>query len=167
MVKKIIPSVVKNVLYICKGNVCRSPIAEFISKQIAHTHGLHDVQFYSRGLEVTKKNPPSEGAAAVCAANGLDILSHVSMPVNDDIVNDADIIVVMEYGQMENLIQRYPFIEQKVFLLPVFFDEEYKGSSSWIISDPYGCSINTYKTCYLQIQQCIKGFFNKILSNRI
>lgn len=166
MSRKRLPYVIRTVLYVCKGNVCRSPIAEFISKKIANTHGLLDIQFYSRGLEVTKKNPPSKGAVAVCTSNSIDISSHESTAVNDDIVNDSDIILVMEYDQMVNMIQRYPSIEKKVFLLPVFFGKKYKGSSSWIISDPYGRSLNTYVTCYLQIQQCIEGFFHKLMESQ-
>jgi len=165
MAKKHLPSVINSVLYICKGNVCRSAMAEFISNQIGSVYGIHDIKFCSRGLEVTRQNPASEGARAISTANGIDMSSHVSMPVSQDVMDDVDLVLAMEYGQMTELILRYPSSEKKIFLLPYFFDNKYKGTSSWIIRDPYGCSLDVYQNCYFQIRQCIEGFFKKLKAN--
>jgi len=165
--KKKLPKKIDNILFICKGNVCRSAMAEYISRKISGNFGLSDLKFYSRGLDVRVKNSSPLNAIVVCQSNGIDLSQHKSVMVDKGIVRDADLVFTMEYQQSRILLKHFPGISHKVFLLPRFYDKRYAGLSSTIIKDPYGRSMSDFQKCYMHITQCLNNFFLEIKKLRL
>lgn len=102
----------KNILVLCSGNVCRSPTAEFLlRKSLAGV----DVSVQSAGIGAVIDSPAEPLAQKVALSHGLDISSHRSRQVTMDMLKWADLILVMEKFQKIHLLERYPWLEDKIF----------------------------------------------------
>ena len=160
--KKRLPNKIDKILFICKGNICRSAMAEYISRKKTGNLGISDLEFYSRGLDVQVKNSSPSHAILVCQLNGIDLSHHKSTMVDKDIIHEADLILTMEYRQSRILLKHFPGISHKVFLLPRFYNRRYTGQYSIIIRDPYGRSISEFHKCYSHIAQCLNNLYCEI-----
>jgi len=101
------PKNIKNILFVCKGNVCRSVLAEAIARKIASDQGLTNITFISGGLEVSKKNPAEEHAISVARENGLDLTNHYSKPITREMIDQSDVILVVEYNHLKAIEKRF------------------------------------------------------------
>lgn len=157
-----LPYKVKSILFVCKGNICRSPFAEIFSKHIIGI--LNQYMFSSAGIYVeSPKEPPVE---AVIAANniGIDLQGHKSKSINYQMIESYDLIVAMEVWQYRYLNKLFAEYKEKIFLLPLF-DKNTKflnNYSIYNIKDPYGKSQNDYKKCFDRIKCCIEGLIKDL-----
>ncbi len=102
----------KNILVLCTGNVCRSPTAEFLLRKNLNSTKWN-VQ--SAGIGALIDSPPEYLAQKVASEHGLDISSHRSRQVTMDMLKWADLVLVMEKRQRDCLLEKYPWLESKIF----------------------------------------------------
>jgi protein-tyrosine phosphatase len=145
---------IKQILFVCTGNICRSPFAEGLLKKLLQKKGLDDVVADSAGLLALPGNSASGLAQKVAAEYDVDLSGHVAKSVNEDIVDRSDLILVMEKAHEESLLDAFPEAEGKVFLIRRFARF---GSNNRGIADPYGLNYEAYRFCFLDIQDCIIG----------
>jgi len=157
-----LPKNPKSFLFICKGNICRSPFAEHFSRTLATQFHLHEAVFYSAGLEVNKPSPsPSE---AITAAKGFDVTlnNHLSKMVTPELVQSSDMAITMEAPHLNTLRRLFPQLRDKFFLLPLFDKKGstgYGGFLRYNITDPYGKDLKQYLLSYERIARSIKELF--------
>lgn len=148
------PTKPTSMLFICKGNICRSPFAEHMAQKLSkEKEYLDDVIYDSAGLEVeTSEQPPFE-AVAVAKGFGIDLNGHRSRRFDEHSADTTDLIVVMEASQFRSLRSLYPNLRKKVFLLSLFEKNgpEGKGYLKYNITDPYGKDTETFRSCYQRI----------------
>ena len=102
----------RKVLFVCQGNICRSPYAEGCLRSMAH--GLLEVQ--SRGLscESGRKSPPT--ARAVARERGVDLERHRSQAVDEPVLQWADLVIAMDVKMLQDLRRRFPQAVHKALL---------------------------------------------------
>lgn len=130
-----------HVIFVCKGNVCRSAFAEYRLRGIV---GAEKAIIESCGLDVDQgKYPPVETIR--CARNFFcDMTDHVSKGVNECDFANADLILSMEYGQHARLTALFPKEKDKIQLLRSYAPFPYALFCN--IDDPYGWG----DTCVVQ-----------------
>ncbi len=115
----------KNILVLCTGNICRSPTGEYLlRKELGE-----DYTVKSAGLGALVDFPADSMAAAVAAKNGIDLSPHRAIQVTMDMLKWADLVLVMEAGQKSELLNKYPWLDGKVF--------RYGESEKLDVPDPY------------------------------
>src|SRR5437773_1296644 len=141
----------KTVLFVCTGNVCRSPMAEELFRHAVA--GRNDYRVVSAGLGAMDGQPPSAFAIQAMQEIGLDISRQRSRMLTADLVRSADYIFGMTHSHVDSVMLLYPQMAEKVFLLREF--DETLDPYEKDISDPIGGSYEVYVNCRDQIEQGI------------
>ena len=145
---------IKHILFVCTGNICRSPFAEGLLKKLMQKKGLDDIVIDSAGLLALPGNSASSLAQKVAAEYDVDLSGHIAKSVKEDIIAGSDLILVMENSHAKDLLDAFPEAEDKVFLIRRFARF---GSRDRGIADPYGLNYEAYRFCFLDIQDCVSG----------
>jgi protein-tyrosine-phosphatase len=145
---------VRNILFVCTGNICRSPIAEGQLKKLLKDNPITGIQATSAGLIALPGNSASFNAVRVARENGISLEEHSAQPITFELIDHADLILVMEPRQGQELIADHPEISDKILHLRYF--ARY-GSRDRGISDPYGRSLEAYRFCFEDIRECVES----------
>ncbi len=110
----------------CTGNTCRSSMAEGILKRkLEHTLGGRGrFCVTSAGLSAFDGSPASDEAIRVMKEKGIDIASHRAKSVSREMVNDADLILVMTLTHKRTVLDRFPDAQGKVFTLKEYVSKD-------------------------------------------
>lgn len=103
---------IHNVLTVCHGNICRSPMAQGLLAA-----ALPDCEVSSAGLGALVGQPADPHACALMDERGMSIQSHRARQIDRALCQRADLILVMDADQRREVEQRYPFASGKVFRL--------------------------------------------------
>ncbi len=134
---------VKSVLFVCTGNICRSPIAEGLFRALVGNR--KDIEVVSAGVHAVRGQPPSAHAVDVCAEEGVDIRSLRSQPLTAALIERATHIFAMTGAHVEAIQMLFPYAAEKTYLLREF---EQAGETSWRdVPDPIGLGRDVYTTC--------------------
>lgn len=139
------------ILFVCTGNTCRSPMAEGILKEFSRRNNLA-IKPQSAGI-FGIDGPICENSIIALEKFGLDISDYKSKPINSNMVENADLILTMSISQKEHILSHYPNSVGKVYGL-----KEYALGENKDIHDPYGKDLETYIKTRDEIYQAIKLF---------
>lgn len=132
----------EHILTVCIGNICRSPMAEYLFKQEFPQHHIS-----SAGISALVGHPADEKAMHCMQNLGISMQAHVARQLNANMVKQADLILVMSQNQQKHIEQTWPFAKGKTFRLG-----HWQGVN---IADPYQQDQQIFdETCQL-IQSCV------------
>ena len=149
----------KNVLFICTGNVCRSPMAEGLLRQMSAGR----IEAVSAGLGAGRGQQPSAHAVNVLKEEGIDISDIRSQPVSAHLLEKADYIFTMTRDHLDMLLLLFPEMAAKARLLR--FDEAAKGGRA-DVTDPIGGTRQTYESCKEDIKRAIPRVIEMITGEK-
>ena len=129
-------------------------MAEGLLVECLRKGGGADISASSAGIFANPGNIPAPFAVKVAREAGVDISGHRARVVNNDNLSWADIVLVMESGQREFISTAFPHQSAKVVLLGDF-KRSHEGGGE--IPDPYGSSLEDYKTCLEEISEAVDG----------
>lgn len=130
------------ILFVCTGNICRSPMAAGLLRDRLAEEGLdsrHRVA--SAGVWALDGRPAAENAVTVMRERGIDISDHVAQTIRAEHVAEADLILVMSREHETMIRNTWPQYAWKVRRL-----SEMAGKRK-DIDDPYGQPIKNYRAC--------------------
>jgi protein-tyrosine phosphatase len=84
-----------NVLFVCTGNTCRSPMAEALARDEIRRRGWKNVSVGSAGVSAAPGSPASENAIAAVRGRGLDLSAHRARQLRPELIGWADVILAM------------------------------------------------------------------------
>ncbi|MEY2536761.1 MAG: glycine hydroxymethyltransferase [Verrucomicrobiota bacterium] len=141
----------KSVLFVCTGNICRSPIAEGLFCRLIGNR--KDIEVASAGVHAVRGQPPSLYAVQVCEDNGVDISNLRSQPLTAGLVDRATHIFAMTGAHLETIHLLFPQGAEKSYLLREF---EEPGTTVWRdVPDPIGLGREVYEVCARTIKNAL------------
>ncbi len=132
------------IVLICTGNTCRSPMAEGLMKKELKNR---DYRIVSRGLMVFGQAPANPNAIEAMREKGIDIALHRSKPFDKDEYGNQTLILTMTEGHKELIVQHG-------FKGDVYSIKEFVGKNG-DVKDPYGGDMNVYRTCANELEEII------------
>ena len=152
----------KNILFVCTANICRSPFAERALKKLLIGKKMAGIKVYSAGVSAAPGLPPPPDAIRIACELGVDITEHLSRPLSPPMVEEADIILVMSLLHREVILGMNPESEDKLKLLGSF-STFYGGGEETEIPDPYGLTSFHYRSSFNIIRDCIHNLYKELI----
>ncbi len=142
---------IRSVLFLCHGNVYRSPYAAAAFKRaLAATPLSPSIKVASAGFIAPGRRPP-EGALSAARTRGIDLSSHLSTLVTAHAVTDMDLVAVMSDDQARGIRSRYG----PTVTLLVLGDLDPLPIQSRTITDPLGRDGDVVEQVYSRIDRCV------------
>ncbi|MDD6055065.1 MAG: low molecular weight phosphotyrosine protein phosphatase [Helicobacteraceae bacterium] len=144
----------KSILFVCLGNICRSPLAEGIAREVAKKRGL-EIRVDSAGTSGWHiDEAPDSRSVAVAKKYGIDISELKGRKVNAYSDSEFDLIVAMD-GQNYRDLERFNFGD-KLVLMGDF------GLNGRDIPDPYYGGSDGFENVYKMLESAINALFDSL-----
>lgn len=140
-----------NILFVCTGNTCRSPMAAAIWKQV------EGVEIQSAGVYASFGSEMSLHAQRALSEKGIDA-DHVSQPVTRELLEWADLVLTMTTSHKQALLQAFPDYATKVHTYAEYAQPE----QSFEIADPFGGTLQDYQFTLYQLEQLKDNLLNRL-----
>jgi protein-tyrosine phosphatase len=146
---------IDRILVVCVGNICRSPMAECL---LNTELGRQGKKVESAGIGALVDHPAHKFSNELMKERGLDISGHRARQISRDMIDEADLILVMESGHKWSIADLQPAARPKIHRLGEFQDLE--------IEDPYKLPRSAFIRCLDQISSCSNDWIQRISTNQ-
>lgn len=148
----------KTVLFVCYGNICRSPMAEGYLRKMLLKRNVK-MQVLSAGLNAYGWLPTDE-AIELMKRQGVNISDHDATQLTEELIAKAHLILTMEKSHKAAILCVYPQYKHKIFTLKEIAGEK----KNLDIKDPYGQSTEAYEACAREIKLYLVKALEKIIN---
>ena len=141
-----------SVVTVCTGNICRSPLAEYLFR--SRLEGV-SAKVSSAGIQALVNQPADVLAQEIAQTHGLDLSPHLGRQVEKSVLEEHELVLVMEDHHRDYIRSRFPQVSGKVFLLG-------KWEEEMQVPDPYKKSPDFFKEVYVQIDRSVTHWVNRM-----
>lgn len=147
-----------SLVFVCLGNICRSPMAERVARKVAAERGLDlEISSYALSTEETS-NPIDPRAVAVLQAAGYSTGGHSARQITAADVEAADLVVAVEPYQVERLQRLSPGSEH-IRLLNDFNPNMAPGTP---LEDPWYGDAAGFRSTLADVEAAIPGILDEV-----
>ena len=142
-----------HVLVICTANICRSPMAAGLLRHAlaAQREPLKSLKVISSGVSARAGAPATDHSVTSLKKVGIDLSSHVSRPLTQELLDGALAVFCMTESHREMIrLMADPTVPEK----PLLF-REFMTTGSKEVADPYGCALPYYEACRDELVEAV------------
>lgn len=142
----------KNVLVVCTGNICRSPMAEYILK--SHFNSSDDILIHSAGTHALVSHPADDVVLDLMHHKGYNLSSHRAKQLNLDDIFSSELILTMSLEQQKYIEKYFPSACGKVHRVGKWTEFD--------VMDPYKRPLVVFEQVYALLVQGIDDWYRKL-----
>ena len=157
-----LPARARSVLFVCLGNICRSPFAARLAERLLKEAGLDGVRCSSAGIRPSQAMRSPDEACEASAAFGLSLVEHVPQALTRELIESHDMVWVMEHGQFVRLRAEYAQYADRIFLMSLLDPDARGAYERYNIADPFGSSLSLYLACYERMARSIRNWIRQL-----
>ncbi len=143
--KALDPRRIERLVFVCKGNVCRSPYAEALARSLGWRSA-------SCGISVSRSVPAEPTAMEAAQIKGKDLSKHWSRSIVELTLGPSDCLVVMDPSNLPDARKAARRFESQLTLLGLWRDPPLCE-----IRDPYGKPLEEFHRCFGEIEEALQG----------
>jgi protein-tyrosine phosphatase len=152
------------VIFVCWGNICRSPIAERVAEKQAAGRGIDGVRFSSAATSTEELGEPMDPrAAAVLRRHGYRDGDHVAHQITADELDEADLVIAMETLHIDRMRRLgdvdAALAEDRIALLTDFDPDAEPGSG---VPDPWYGGPEGFDGTLAAVEAAIPGVLGRV-----
>lgn len=155
-----------NIMFICTANICRSSMAQWLCKKKIEEKKIEDVYVYSCGVDAINGQMASNNAIKVMEEYNVDLTKHRSTSIENSNIKEMDLILCATISHKIIVTDMYPSLKEKVYTLKEYVSYKKDGHDTINLSDPWGWSLQTYKHCAKEIDECLDLLLKKLYKKR-
>lgn len=140
---------VTRLIFVCTGNICRSPYAHYKAKQL-----FPDLEIASAGISAESNEPANPMAISVSEKFGVDLTPHRTTRFSEYQIMPTDLILIMDSYHKAYLQRSRPDLLDRVVLLGSFCKSK---EFPLMVGDPWRLGERTFSLCYSQIDDALSG----------
>jgi protein-tyrosine-phosphatase len=144
----------RSVLFVCYGNIMRSPMAELMLKRVLAESGHEGILVRSAGIHATPGTEAEPRAQLAAAELGVPLTHHRSKLLTEQMMEESDVVFAMDLQNQAELLTRFPRARHKVLLLSAYAEGDLRGRE---IRDPYYGDQDESRRCYSLLQACVNN----------
>jgi len=142
------------ILFVCTGNICRSPMGEYLLRNKLIKEGIKDIEIISAGTtDFCVGSSASADAIQVMDKIGIDLKPHIAQQVSKKLVEESDYIIAMTQYHKDLINMMFYVASNKVYMLSEFDSNE---DTIYDIPDPYGHDLQSYYKCRDMIKKVVE-----------
>jgi len=152
----------KRLLVVCYGNVCRSPFAAGLLRQLLATN---EWQVLSAGTNAVDGKPVSSSMRLAADERGVDMSRHRSRALTRDLLRSSDLVIAMSQRQVDKMLALEPTIKRRIRLLGGFdpqpntwglpADPRRPAATEQEIPDPSGEDFEFHRECCRRLERAV------------
>ena len=147
------------ILFVCTGNICRSPMAHYYMQKRIKDLNLQDKYFIdSAGVFAEVGEGATDNAIYAMREYDVDLLPHIAKSIHSLNLNSYDYIFTLTSQHKRYILSYYKEVESKVFTIKEFVGE----SKNINIDDPWGMNLKVYTECAKQIVENVEKLIKKL-----
>src|SRR2546426_8225915 len=151
----------KQILLVCTGNICRSPLAAALLTRAIEQRGREGLAVSSAGTGAWDGAPVSEGAYLVGLERGLDLSGHRARLLTRELVEGADLILTMARHHRARVDELGG--EGRVFVLGEYAGREGDEAE---VSDPFGGNLDVYRDTCAELEALVTAVVERLVKER-
>lgn len=155
--KKIDFSRVARLVFVCQGNICRSPLGE----AVARSSGVRTCSF---GLNTRSHDPADPRAVAWGVTRGYDLHSHLTTSIEDYVPEQGDLLIGMEPKHAKQLLLHFSDAPVQITIAGLWLD-----TRRVYLHDPYNTNSSYFDLCEKKVELAtlaiLKKYSEKVISN--
>ncbi len=159
---RIPPPDARSFMFVCHGNIMRSPMAELLLKRALAARKIEGITVFSSGIHATPGTEAHSRAQAAALELGLSLANHRSKLITAEMVAATDVIFAMDFQNQAELIVHFPDARSKIFLLSAFANH---GKQFREIPDPYFGGEEETRQCFGVLQTCVNNMVQSMLQS--